>query len=123
MRTRKVFGLLAAIAALALVSEGSSRAGGHTASFNVHESGSFINIPLDPDADSCATTRGVTTCTDFSVHGTFMATGTGPSTVQFVGEYHPVSGSGCIMSDAPVAIAGCMLSGSSEKGMRVSVKQ
>lgn len=115
MRTRKVFGLMAAITALTLVSTANSRAGDKS-TFKAHESGSFINIPLDPDADSCTTNGGVTTCTDFSVHGTFTATGTGPSTVQFVGEYDPVSGTGCTIFGSPVPIAGCTLSGSSEKG-------
>jgi hypothetical protein len=115
MRAQKVFGALAAVAALTLVSADSSRAGGDT-KIRAHESGSCINIPLDPDADSCTTTGGVTTCTDFSVDCTLTTTGTGFSTVQFVGEYDPVSGTGCIISGASAPIAGCTLSGSSEKG-------
>jgi hypothetical protein len=118
MRRLNILAISAATAALTLMSANADAisAEAHTWTFKAHESGAFINIPLDPDADSCTTTGGVTVCSDFSSNGTFGATGTGPSSVEFVGEYSPVSGSGCVISGAPVPIAGCTLSGSTKKG-------
>ena len=112
------FRLFGGLAMLMLLAGGAAYAG--TQSFKSSASGTTANIPLDPDSDSCTTSGGVTVCSDFSVYFNYAskATGTigGDSTDQAVEEYDPVSGSGCKIMGASVAIAGCTLTGSSETG-------
>jgi len=110
--------LFGGFAVLTLLAGGVAHA--KTRKFTSSASGTIVNIPLDLDADSCTTSGGVTVCTDFSTYFTSSAkaTGTigGASTGQAVEEYDPVSGSGCNILGAPVPIASCTLTGSSETG-------
>jgi hypothetical protein len=112
------FRFFGGIAVLTLLAGGVAHA--RTQKFTSSTSGTIVDIPLDPDADSCTTSGTLTVCTDFSAYFTSSAKGTGgiggESTSQAVEEYDAVSGSGCTIMGAPAPIASCTLAGSSETG-------
>ena len=101
-----------------LVAGGVAHAG--TKKFRSSSSGTSANIPVDLDADSCTTSGGSRSApiSPSIFTSSARATGTigGASTTQAVEEYDPVSGSGCNILGAPVPIASCTLTGSSETG-------
>jgi hypothetical protein len=120
MQTRNALMLLVGIAVFTFVPASTSHADKNPQKFTISISGTDVDIPLDLDADSCTTSVGVTVCTDFSAEFTSGGKGTGAlagdNTGQAVEEFDPVSGSGCTILGSSVPIAGCTLTGSSEKG-------
>jgi hypothetical protein len=117
---KRALRLFGGFAVLTLLAGGVAHA--RTQTFTSSVSGTLVNIPLDLDADSCTTSGGVTVCTDYSAYFTFSSNTTGiigSGTGQAVEEYDPVSGSGCTIMGAPAPIAGCTLTGSSERGCKL----
>src|SRR5207249_4867776 len=110
---------LALVLALALgFASGTANAG--TKAFKCSTSGSFADIPIDLDSDSCfPAANGATVCTDYSSYNnySFFCSPGGRSTGQNILEYDPLPGSGCnIVGIGAVPIAGCTLADSSEQG-------
>jgi hypothetical protein len=83
-------------------------------------SGTAIDVPIDPDSDSCfPAPNGATVCTDYSSYGNFAGKITGGSdfTGQDNNEHDPVAGTGCnIGGNVVPGIASCTLAGGNEQG-------
>jgi hypothetical protein len=83
-------------------------------------SGTAIDVPIDPDSDSCfPAPNGATVCTDYSSYGNFAGKITGGSdfTGQDNNENDPVAGTGCnIGGNVVPGIASCTLAGGNEQG-------
>jgi hypothetical protein len=77
MQTRNALTILVGVAVLTFVPASTSHAKKSPQKFTISITGTYVDIPLDLDADSCTTTGGVTVCTDFSAEFTSGGKGTG----------------------------------------------
>jgi hypothetical protein len=137
MQTR-ILPVLAGISALIFVADGLAHAGGdhhgqdnsqnsgncqdsggcQNATFSA--SGTVVDVPLDPDADSCTTaSSGSTICTDSSGYANYAGTDSAFGDFTAQSAYDPVPGTGCIIAGQAQPIAGCKLSGGSEQGCQL----
>jgi hypothetical protein len=115
------FKLFAGIVVLMFVAGGVAHAG--TQKFTSTSSGTTVDIPIDPDSDSCfAAPSGAVVCTDYSAYFNFSQKRSpgGNFTSQSVFEFDPVSGTSCNIGGTVVpGIASCTLAGSSEQGCKL----
>src|SRR5262245_13623719 len=93
-RTTLAIGILLGLV-LALVT---GRAEAGTKTLKCKASGAYVDVPIDPDSDSCFVAQnGATVCTDYSSHSNYsrFCSPGGRGTGQRLAEFDPVPGSGC----------------------------
>jgi hypothetical protein len=98
----------------------SSTANAGTKTFKCSGSGTVVDLPIDPDGDSCFTAaNGVTVCTDASGQTDLSGSCSpgGAFTTKNVVEVDPVPGSGCNIGGTVVpGLASCTLANGGEQG-------
>jgi hypothetical protein len=103
-----------ALMVLALLAGQRADAESKTTTFKGTSSGTGTQIPIDLDSDSCTTSGGVTSCTDFS--GLFAGggktsggLGSGRFTSSALLEDDAVPGSGCMFGPFPLPVHSCTI--------------
>ena len=97
----------------------SATAHAETKAFKCSARGTVVDLPIDPDNDSCFTAaNGATVCTDSSGQADLSGSCSpgGATTTKNVVEVDPVPGSGCNIGGTVVpGIASCTLANSNEQ--------